>query len=117
MRIADEVEEYLAAHRHLLDEQGRQAAVGNGKGYRRELLSSAGSLSVRQLRVRHRDGGKFTSAILPPFARRASSINVLIPALYLRGISTANMQEALEAILSNNAAGLSSTNVTRLAQC
>ena len=46
--------------------------------------------------------------------RRVPSVDALIPALYLKGISTNNFGEALEAILGPNAAGLSATNIVRL---
>jgi len=61
-----------------------------------------------------RPGERFTSRILPPYMRRAASIDALIPALYLRGVSTGDFQEALELILGRDAVGLSATNVVRL---
>ena len=70
--------------------------------------------SVRQPRVRHRDQGRFTSAILPRFMRRTPSIDALIPALYLKGISTGDFTETLAAILGEKASGLSATNIVRL---
>ena len=55
-----------------------------------------------------------TSAILPRFMRRTPSIDALIPALYLKGISTGDFTEALAAILGEKASGLSATNIVRL---
>jgi transposase-like protein len=57
---------------------------------------------------------RFTSRILPPFLRRVPSVDALIPVLYLKGISTGDFSEALEAILGPQAAGLSATNIVRL---
>jgi putative transposase len=52
------------------------------------------------VRVRDRVGQgeahiRFSSAILPPYARRSKSLDVLIPILYLKGISTGDFEEAL----------------------
>src|SRR4030081_1082104 len=63
---------------------------------------------------RHRDKGRFSSAILPKYMRRAPSVDALIPALYLKGISTGDFSEALAAILGKGASGLSATNIVRL---
>ena len=60
------------------------------------------------------DGGRFTSAILPRFMRRTPSVDALIPALYLKGISTGDFTEALAAILGEKASGVSATNIVRL---
>ena len=73
-----------------------------------------GPIPVRQPRVRHRDKGRFSSAILPRYMRRAPSVDALLPALYLKGISTGDFSEALTAILGEGASGLSATNIVRL---
>ena len=80
----------------------------------REIASGIGPIKVRQPRVRHRDGGRFSSAILPRFMRRTPIVDALIPALYLKGISTGDFTEALAAILGEQASGLSATNIVRL---
>ena len=56
----------------------------------------------------------FTSAILPPYMRRTPSLESVIPALYLKGVSTGDFSEALESILGENASGLSPTNIVRM---
>jgi len=56
------------------------------------------AVKIRQPRVRHRDGGSFSSEILPKYMRRVPSVDALIPALYLKGISTGDFSEALSAI-------------------
>jgi putative transposase len=88
--------------------------VRNGHLPEREIVTGIGPIEVRQPRVRHRDGGRFSSAILPPFMRRTPSLDALIPALYLKGISTGDFSEALAAILGEKASGLSATNIVRL---
>ena len=62
------------------------------------------------------EGGrlKFTSTILPPYLRRAKSIEELLPWLYLKGISTGDFSEALAALLGPDAPGLSASTITRL---
>jgi putative transposase len=88
--------------------------VRNGHLPERVLVSGVGPIRVRQPRVRHRDKGRFSSAILPKYMRRAPSIDALIPALYLKGISAGDFTEALQAILGEGASGLSATNIVRL---
>lgn len=113
--IANEVEEYIQAHSDDRDESGRRLVVRNGSLPERDLVTGLGPVRIKQARVHdRREGERFTSKILPPFMRRVPSIDALIPALYLKGISTGDFSEALEAILGPNAAGLSATNVVRL---
>ena len=88
--------------------------VRNGHLPEREVISGVGPIPVRQPRVRHRDKGRFSSAILPKYMRRAPSVDALLPALYLKGISTGDFSEALTAILGEGASGLSATNIVRL---
>ena len=57
---------------------------------------------------------RFSSAILPPYARRSKSLEVLIPILYLKGVSTGDFEEALLALLGKDAGGLSAATVSRL---
>src|SRR5258708_6406270 len=101
-------------HRERRTDEGQRAIVRNGHHPERELVTGIGPIKIRQPRIRHRDGQKFSSAILPPYMRRVPSIDALIPALYLKGISTGDFTEALSAILGERASGLSATNVVRL---
>jgi len=115
--IENEVAEYLERHGEVKDDQGRQAVVRNGSMPGRTLVTGAGPLAIRQPRVQdRREDHRFTSAILPPYLRRTPSVDALIPALYLKGISTGDFTTALEAILGENASGLSATNIVRLKQ-
>jgi transposase-like protein len=107
--------DYVAAHQELRDAGGRRVVVRNGYLPQRDLLTGMGPVRIRQPRVRdRRPGEKFTSRILPRFLRRVPSLDVLIPCLSLKGISTGDFAEALEAILGPQAKGLSATNIVRL---
>jgi transposase-like protein len=115
--IENEVEEFVAAHASFRTVDDRQAVVRNGSLPARQIVTGLGPLEVQQPRVRDRRSGEklsFTSNILPKYLRRVPSVDALIPALYLRGISTGDFTEALEAILGPNAAGLSAANIVRL---
>jgi transposase-like protein len=112
--IENEMIEYIQFHQDRRDEDGQRLVVRNGHLPEREIASGVGPIKVRQPRVRHRDGGQFSSAILPKYMRRTPSVDALIPALYLKGISTGDFSEALAAILGEQASGLSPTNIVRL---
>ena len=91
--------------------------VRNGSHPPRQLVTGVGKVPVRQPRVDdRREGESFTSSILPRYARRAPSIDALLPVLYLKGLSTSSFPEALKAILGDNVSGLSSANIVRLKQ-
>src|SRR5690242_4415787 len=82
-------------------------------------MTGIGPVTVRCPRVRDRasEGSeriRFSSAILPPYARRSKSLEVLIPILYLKGISTGDFEEALVALLGKGAGGLSASTIGRL---
>lgn len=113
--IENEVRAYVDLFKELKDEKGRRIVVRNGSLPERSLLTGIGPIPVRQSRVRDkREGEMFTSAILPRYMRRIPSLDNLIPTLYLKGISTGDFTEALEAILGENAKGLSASTVVRL---
>ncbi len=110
-----EVQEYIDSHKNETDNEGRRTVVRNGHLPERNLVTGAGQLAVKQPRVRDKAGKqRFSSSILPPFLRRVPSVDALIPVLYLKGVSTGNFNEALEAILGRNAKGLSASNIVRL---
>ena len=117
--IEAEVADYLDRHQGERDARsGHRLVVRNGALPAREILSSLGPIPVEQPRVRdRREGRKFTSAILPPYLRRAPSLEALIPTLYLKGVSTNDFPEALAAILGEGAKGLSASTIVRLKEC
>ncbi len=118
--IETEVTDYVDAHKHERNEEGRRLVVRNGRARERTLVTPVGAIKVRAPRVedRRRDeqGRKFrfTSKILPPYLRRTKSIEELIPWLYLKGISTGDFTEALAALLGPGAPGLSAASVVRM---
>ena len=110
-----EVSAYLEASKAQRDAAGHQAVVRNGQHRERTLVTGVGPISIRQPRVQDRRvDHQFTSAILPPYLRRTPSIDALIPALYLKGVSTSQFPDALSAILGDGVSGLSSPNIVRL---
>ena len=112
--------EFLAKHVDLKTATGLNRMVRHGHLPEREVMTGIGPVGVRQPRVRDRgaadDAGRirFTPAILPPYARRSRSLEVLIPILYLKGISTGDFEEALAALLGKDAPGLSASTIARL---
>ena len=118
--IEAETAAWLSAHADKLTDDGRQRLVRHGYLPEREIMTGIGPVGVRQPRVRDRgatdDAGRirFTPAILPPYARRCRSLEVLIPILYLKGISTGDFAEALAALLGKDAPGLSASTIARL---
>lgn len=116
--IEAEVADWIDAHADVKDEQGRRQVVRNGYLPKRTISTGVGEVSVQQPRVHDRrpkgQKQRFNSKILPPYLRKTKSIEELIPWLYLKGVSTSEFPEALQALLGPDAAGLSASTVTRL---
>ncbi len=116
--IEAEVQEYLDVRQSLRDEQGHRHVIRNGRLPERELMTGLGPIPVQKSRVRDKryptDREEFSSKILPKYLRKAESIKKLIPWLYLKGTSTNDFPEALQALLGPNAKGLSATTITRM---
>ncbi len=95
---------------------GRQAVVRNGYQPERSIQTGLGDIKVKVPKVRDRSksGIKFNSSLVPPYLKRTKNLEEFIPWLYLRGVSTGDMQPALESLLGENAAGLSPNTVSRL---
>ena len=116
--VQDEIAVYLAERSDLVDEQGHQFVVRNGYLPERKIITGIGAVAVQQPRVRDRrpeqEREQFTSSILPRYLRKTKSIEELLPWLYLKGISTGDFGEALQALLGEKANGLSASTITRL---
>lgn len=116
--IEAEVAEWIEAHCHLQDPAGHRQVVRNGHLPKRTLLTGVGPVEVQQARVLDRRSAEeaepFSSKILPPYLRKTKSLEELIPWLYLKGISTGDFSEALEALVGPAAKGLSASTITRL---
>ena len=118
--LAAEVAAYIDAHAGEVDEHGRRLVVRNGHHHQREVLTAAGAVSVTAPRVNDKridaDTGerqRFSSAILPAWARKSPQMTEVLPLLYLHGLSTSDFGPALEQFLGSGA-GLSATTITRL---
>ncbi len=113
--IEAEVEGFLAQYRGEKTASGHRRLVRNGYLPEREIQTGIGGVPVKVPRVRDRVGGlQFRSKVAPPFLRRAKSVEELLPWLYLRGISTGDFSDALEALVGPEAPGLSATTISRL---
>src|ERR1700726_349807 len=118
--IESEAEAFLAAMKDLKLTDGRDRLVRHGHGPTRGNQTGIGPVEVERVKIRDRgatsDGERirFTSAILPLWARRTRSLNALLPVLYLRGISTGGFQDALAALLGKDAPNLSPAAISRL---
>ena len=103
--VEAEVADFLGTHADLKTEDGHRRVVRHGHLPEREVMTGIGPVAVRQPRVRDREAGAddperihFTPAILPPYARRSKSLEMLIPILYLKGISTGDFEAQLRAL-------------------
>ena len=115
-----EVAAYVEQFADQLDDNGRRLVVRNGYHHEREVLTAAGAVTVAAPRVNDRrvdpDTGerqRFSSAILPAWARKSPQMTEVLPLLYLHGLSTSDFGPALEQFLGSSA-GLSATTITRL---
>jgi putative transposase len=117
--VEAEVSAFIAEHADRVDDAGHRRVVRHGYLPEREVQTGIGGIAVRRPRVRDRapDAGgaiRFTSSILPPYLRRARSVEELLPWLYLKGISMGDFGEALAALLGPDAPGLSAATIARL---
>lgn len=116
--IEQEVASYVAERSGLVDESGHRLVVRNGFLPEREITTGIGKVPVKQPRVRDKRSPEqrelFTPAVLPKYLRKTKSMEELIPWLYLKGISTNDFPEALQALLGTDAKGLSASTITRL---
>jgi transposase-like protein len=118
--VEAEAEAFLAAMRDLRLPDGRERVVRHGLGPERLVQTGIGPVPVRRVKLRDRGAGldgeriRFTSAILPRWARRTRSLDALLPVLYLRGVSMGDFQEALGALLGREAPNLSPAVIARL---
>jgi transposase-like protein len=114
--IEAELDELLGQYADQMDEQGRRAVVRNGYLPQREVLTGVGPVSVKVPKVRSRTGEPvvFRSSLVPPYVRKARRVEAALPWLYLKGIATGQMQEALEVLVGSEAKGLSASVISRL---
>ena len=115
-----EVAAYIEAHADQVDEHGHRLVVRNGYHAERRVTTAAGAVTVRQPRVNDRrtDEGtgqrmRFSSTILPAWARKSPRVTEVLPLLYLHGLSSSDFAPALEQFLGTSH-GLSAATITRL---
>jgi transposase-like protein len=115
-----EAEAFLAGMRDVTLPDGRARLVRHGHGPDREIQTGIGPVAISRVKIRDRGAPstaeriRFSSSILPKWARRTRSLDALLPVLYLRGVSTGDFQDALPALLGRDAPNLSPSVVARL---
>lgn len=116
--VEAELQTYMDTYAQDRLPDGRQAVVRNGYQPQRQVQTGIGDVAVQVPKTRDRagNGRHFTSTLLPPYLRRTRSVEELLPWLYLKGVSSGDFQEALSALLGEQAQGLSASTLGRLKQ-
>ena len=116
--VEAELEELLGQHNKRRTEAGNAGVVRNGFLPERELQTGVGPVTVRIPKVRAKTGEPvtFRSALVPPYIRKTKSLEAAVPWLYLKGVSSGEMGEALRVLVGPQAQGLSASTVSRLKQ-
>jgi len=118
--VEAEFEAFLTSHADCQLPDGRQRVVRHGHDPARTIQTGIGPIEVEKPKARDRGAEsadariRYSSAILPQWARRTKSLDALLPALYLRGISAGDFQEVLTALLGKDAPNLSPAVIARL---
>ena len=114
-----EVDAYIDQFRGEVDENGHRLVVRNGHHATRQVTTAAGAVTVRQPRINDKrvdaagERMRFSSAILPRWARKSTQVAEVLPLLYLHGLSSNDLAPALEQFLGSSH-GLSASVITRL---
>jgi transposase-like protein len=118
-----EADEYVAVFVDEFDEHGKRLVVRNGQARERRVTVGSGTVPIRAPRVNDKrideetgQRRKFSSRILPAYARRSPKVTDVLPILYLRGLSTGDFAPALRDLLGEDASGLSSSSISRLTE-
>ncbi len=116
--VEAELQELLNQHVANKSEYGHLQIVRNGYLPEREIQTGIGPVKIRIPKIRDKSGQgiKFNSTLLPPYLRKTRSVEEVLPWLYLKGISTGDFQEALQALLGSEAKGLSASTISRCKQ-
>jgi transposase-like protein len=116
--VEAELQVLLEQHAEHRLPDGRKAVVRNGYLPERTVQTGIGDVEIKVPKVRDRSGSgvRFNSSLLPPYLKRARSVEELLPWLYLKGVSTGDYQDALSALLGDKAKGLSANTISRLKQ-
>jgi putative transposase len=118
-----EVEQYVSSFVEEVDEDGKRLVVRNGRARERRVTVGSGTVPVRVPRVNDKrvdeqtgERRRFSSRILPKYARRSPKVTEVLPILYLHGLSTGDFGPALGDLLGEDASGLSASSVQRLTE-
>jgi len=118
-----EVDQYVASFVDEVGEDGKRLVVRNGRAKERKLTVGSGTLALRAPRVNDRrveeetgERRRFSSRILPAYARRSPKVTEVLPILYLHGLSTGDFGPALRDLLGEDASGLSPSSIQRLTE-
>jgi putative transposase len=118
-----EVEQYVSSFTEEVDEDGKRLVVRNGHARERRVTVGSGTVPVRAPRINDKrideetgERKRFSSRILPKYARRSPKVTEVLPILYLRGLSTGDFGPALRDLLGEDAAGLSASSIVRLTE-
>ncbi len=118
-----EVDQYVASFAEERDDDGKRLVVRNGKAKERKVTVGSGTLALRAPRVNDKrvdeetgERKRFTSRILPAYARRSPKVTEVLPILYLHGLSTGDFAPALRDLLGEDASGLSPSSIQRLTE-
>ena len=111
-----ELQAFVEEHAAERDGRGRRSVVRNGYLPSREVLTGIGPVRVRVPRTRDRSGAGrcFRSELLPPYLKKTRRVEAVVPWLYLKGVSTNDFEEALQALFGESVKGLSAASVARL---
>src|SRR3954454_11275055 len=118
-----EVADYVERFAEERDADGKRLVVRNGRARERKLTVGSGTVAVRAPRVNDKrvdaqtgERRRFSSKILPAYARRSPKVSEVLPVLYLHGLSTGDFGPALRDLLGEDASGLSSSSIARLTE-
>ena len=116
--VEAEFQELLSLYSDRRTDDGNAVVVRNGYLPERELQAGLGPVTVRIPKVCSRTGEPvtFRSALVPPYIRKTKSLEAALPWLYLKGVSSGEMDEALKVLVGPEAKGLSTSTVSRLKQ-
>lgn len=114
--VEAELNVFLNEHAEARDALGRRAVVRNGYQPQRQVLTGVGPVTVRMPKTRDRggEGRCFRSELLPPYLKKTRRLEAVIPWLYLKGVSTNDFDEALQALFGESVKGLSPATISRL---
>jgi transposase-like protein len=116
--VEAEFQELLNEYSGQRTDDGKAAVVRNGYLPERELQTGLGPVTVKIPKIRSKTGKPvtFCSALVPPYVRKTRSLEAALPWLYLKGISSGEMGEALKVLVGPEATGMSASTVSRLKQ-